>query len=80
MSIEWSAQTVSTIRAGDMTYDRLENGRLENGRLDNGRLDDGSLDDGSLDSGSLDGGSLGIAKFEDENNAPEKALSRKAAF
>jgi hypothetical protein len=70
MSIERSAQTVSTIRAGDMTYDRLENGRLDNGRLD----------DGSLDSGSLDGGSLGIAKFEDENNAPEKALSRKAAF
>jgi hypothetical protein len=65
MSIEWSAQTVSTIRAGDMTYDRLENGRLENGRLDDG---------------SLDSGSLGIAKFEDENNAPEKALSRKAAF
>jgi hypothetical protein len=70
MSIERSAQTVSTIRAGDMTYDRLENGRLDNGRLDNGRLDDGSLDSGSL----------GIAKFEDENNAPEKALSRKAAF
>jgi hypothetical protein len=67
MSIERSAQTVSTIRAGDMTYDRLENGRLENGRLD-----DGSLDSGSLDSGSLDNGSLGIAKFEDENNAPER--------
>jgi hypothetical protein len=58
-----------------MTYDRLENGRLENGRLDDGSIDSGRLDDGSLDSGSL-----GIAKFEDENNAPEKALSRKAAF
>jgi hypothetical protein len=33
-----------------------------------------------LDDGSLDDGSLGIAKFEDENNAPDKALSRKAAF
>jgi hypothetical protein len=27
-----------------------------------------------LDDGSLDDGSLGIAKFEDENNAPDKAL------
>jgi hypothetical protein len=75
MSIERSVRTVSTIRAGDMTYDRLENGRLENGRLDDGSIDSGRLDDGSLDSGSL-----GIAEFEDENNAPEKALSRKAAF
>ena len=51
---------VSTIRAGDMTYDRL----------DTGRLDEAGLDDQGL----------GIAKFEDETNAPDKALSRKAAF
>jgi hypothetical protein len=46
---------VCTIRAGDMTYDRL-------------------------DDRGLDNGGLGIAKFEDENKAPDKALSRKAAF
>jgi hypothetical protein len=31
---------VSTIRAGDMTYDRLDNGRADDGRLDDRGLDD----------------------------------------
>jgi hypothetical protein len=61
---------VSTIRAGDMTYDRL----------DIGCLDEGGLDDQGLDDRGLDDRGLGIAKFEDENNAPDKALSRKAAL